>query len=154
MRSRSLNDQAMDKCKFAAEMKGNVLPTVKDVIGHYLFVQNCPMCITEKCLHKRPKFNVCKDEVVNKIKAIWEKSSPPTIGRKSMKTKLGNVFKKYTVMKARRTESDELQFENLFDLMSACKCNHVEIVVKYGKVCCKCPHQSQIPVQDKVCLRT
>ena len=41
-------------------------------------------------------------------------------------------------MKARRTESDKLQFENLFDV-SACKWNHVEIVVKYGKVYCKRP---------------
>ena len=29
LRSRSVNDQAMDECKFAAEMKGNVLPTMK-----------------------------------------------------------------------------------------------------------------------------
>ena len=63
-----------------------------------------------------------------------------------METKLRNVLKKYAVMKAGRTESDELQFENLFDV-SACKCNHVEIVVKYRKVCCQRPHQSQIPVQ-------
>ena len=153
LRSRSVNDQAMDECKFAAEIKGNVLPTVKDVIGLYFFVRNSLMCSTEKYLHKRPEFNVCKDVVVDKIEAIWEKSSLPTIGRKSMETKLRNVLKKYAVMKARRTESNELQFENLFDV-SACKCNHVEIVEKYGKVCCKCPRQSQIPVQGKMCLRT
>ena len=151
MRSRSVNDQAMDECKFTAEMKGNVFPTVKDIIGHYLFVRNSLMCSTEKHLHKRPKFNVCKDEVVDIIEAIWEKSSLPTIGRKSMETKLRNVFQKYSVMRARRTESDELQFENLFDV-SACKSNHVEIVVKCRKACCKCPRQSQIPVQGKMCL--
>ena len=61
-----MNNQAMVKYKFAAEMKGNGLPTVKDVIWHYLFVQNSLMCSTKKCLHKRPKFNVCKDEVVTK----------------------------------------------------------------------------------------
>ena len=54
-----------------------------------------------------------------------------------METKLRNVLIKYAV-KARRTEYDELQFENLFD-ESACKCNHVENVMKYGKVCFKCP---------------
>ena len=53
-----------------------------------------------------------------------------------METKLRNVLKKYAVMKVRRTKSDKLQFENLFDV-NACKCNHVEIVVKYGKVYCK-----------------
>ena len=68
-----------------------------------------------------------------------------------METKLRNVFKKCPVMKARRTVSDELQFENLFDV-SACKCNHVEIVVKSRKVCGKCPRQSQIPDQGKTCL--
>ena len=66
-----------------------------------------------------------------------------------METKLRNGLKKYAVMKARRTEFDELQFENLFDV-SACKCNHVEIVVSNGKVCCKC--QSQTSVQSKMCL--
>ena len=86
---------------------------------------------------------------MDKIEAIWEKRSLPTIGRKSMETKVRNVFKKYAIMKARRTESDELQFENFFDV-SACKCNHVEIVVKYGKVCWKCPRQ--IPVQGMMCL--
>ena len=141
----------MDECKFAAEMKGNVLPAVKDVIGHYIFVRNSLMCSTENYLHKRPKFNVCKGEVVNKIEAIWEKSSLQKIRRKSMETKLRNVFKKYAVTKARRTESDKLQFENLFDV-SACKCSHVETVVKYGKVYCKCPRQSQTPVQGKMCL--
>ena len=55
-----------------------------------------------------------------------------------METKLKNVLKKYAVMKARRTESDKLQFENFFDV-SACKCNHIEIVVKYGKMYSKCP---------------
>ena len=80
-----------------------------------------------------------KDEVVVKIEAIWEKSSLPTIGRKSMETKLKNVLEKYAVMKARRTRPDKLQFENLFDV-SASKCNHVEIVVKYGKVYCKYAH--------------
>ena len=65
-----MNDQAMDECKFAAEMKSNVLPTVKDVIGYYFFVQNIRMCSTEKYLHKRPKFNVCKNEVVDKIEAM------------------------------------------------------------------------------------
>ena len=128
----------MDECKFAAEMKGNVLPTVKDVIGHDIFVRNSLMCCTENYLHKRPEFNVCKDEVVDKIEAIWEKSSLPIIGSKPKETKLRNVLKKYAAMKARRTESDKLQFKNLFDV-SACKCNHVEILVKYGKVCCKCP---------------
>ena len=49
-----------------------------------------------------------------------------------METKLRNVLKKYAVIKARRTESDELQFENLLDA-SASKCNHVEIVVKHVK---------------------
>ena len=63
----------MDECKFTAEMKGNAFPTVKDVIGHYFFVRNSLMCSTEKHLHKRPNFNVCKDEVVDKIEAIWEK---------------------------------------------------------------------------------
>ena len=87
-----MNNQAMDECKFAAEMKGNVLQTIKDVIGHYFFVRNSLMYSTEKYLHKRPKFNVCKDEVVDKIEAMWEKSSLPTIGRKSMETKLRNVF--------------------------------------------------------------
>ena len=48
-----------------------------------------------------------------------------------METKLRNVLIKYAV-KAKRTEYDELQFENLFD-ESACKCNHVENVMKYGK---------------------
>ena len=67
-----------------------------------------------------------------------------------METKLRNVLKKYAVMKARRTESDELQFENLFDV-SAYKCNHVEIVLKYGKMCCKCPCQSQIPIHGNMC---
>ena len=56
-----------------------------------------------------------------------------------METKLRNVLEKYAVMKARRTRSDKLQFENLFDV-SASKCNHVEIVVKYGKVYCKYAH--------------
>ena len=74
LRSRSVNDQPMDECKFAAEMKGNVLPIVKDVIGHYFFVRNSLMCSTENYLRKRPKFNVCKDEVVDKIKAIWKKA--------------------------------------------------------------------------------
>ena len=36
-----------------------------------------------------------------------------------MENKSRNVFKKYAVMKARRTKSDKLQFENLFDV-SAC----------------------------------
>ena len=108
LKSRSVNDQAMDECKFAAEMKGNVLPTVKDVIGQYFFVRNSLTCGTEKYLHKRPEFNVCKDQVVDKIEAIWEKNSLPTIGRKSMETKLRNVFEKYAVMKPRRTESDKL----------------------------------------------
>ena len=119
-------------------MKGNVLLTVKDVFGHYIFVRNSLMCSTENYLRKRPEFNLCKDEVVDEIDVIWEKSSLPTIGRKSMETKLRNVLNKYAVMKARRTESDKLQFENLFDV-SACKCNHVEIMVKYGKVYSKCP---------------
>ena len=151
LRSRSVNNQAMEECKLAAEMKGNVFPTVKDVIGHYFFVRSSLMCSTEKHLHKRQEFNVSKDEVVDKIEAIWEKSSLPTMGRKLMETKLRNVLKKYAVMKTRRTESDKLPFENLFDV-SACKCNHVEVVVRYGKVCYKCPRQSQIPVQGKMCL--
>ena len=67
-----------------------------------------------------------------------------------METKLRNVFKKYAVMRASRTGSGKLQFENLFDV-SACKCNHVEIV-KSGKLCCKCPRQSQILVQGKMCF--
>ena len=58
-------------------------------------------------------------------------------------------LKKYAVMKARRTESDELQCENLFDV-SACRCNHVEIVVSYGKVRCK--YQSQIAVQGDMLI--
>ena len=86
LRSRSVNDQAMDECKFAAEMKGNVLPTVKDVIGHYIFVRNSLIFSTENYLHKRPQFNVCKDEVIDPSETIWEKSSLPTIGRKSMET--------------------------------------------------------------------
>ena len=98
----------MDECKFAAEMKGNVLLAVKDVIGHYIFVRNSLMCSTENYLHKRPEFNLCKDEVVDEIDVIWEKSSLPTIGRKSMEIKLRNVLNKYAVMKARRTESDKL----------------------------------------------
>ena len=87
----------MDECKFAAEMKSNVLPTVKDVIGHYIFVRNSLMCSTKNYLHKRPEFN---DEVVGKIEAIRENSSLPTKGRKSMETKLRNVLKKYAVIKA------------------------------------------------------
>ena len=63
----------MDECKFATETKGKVLPTVKDVIGHDIFVRNSLMCSTENYLHKKPEFNVCKDEVVDKIEAIWEK---------------------------------------------------------------------------------
>ena len=55
-----------------------------------------------------------------------------------METKLRNVLKKYAVMKVRRTESDEQQFESLFGV-NASICIHAEIVVKYGKVCCKCP---------------
>ena len=68
------------------EEEEDVLPTAKDVIGHYIFVQNSLMCSTENYLHKRPQFNVCKDEVVDQSEAIWEKSSLPTIGRKSMET--------------------------------------------------------------------
>ena len=150
LKSRTVNDQAVDEYKFAALMKGNALPTVKDVIGDCFFVGNSLMYSTEKYLHKRPKFNVCKDEVVDKTEAVWEKSSLPTIGRKSMKTKLRNVFKKYALMRARRTGSGKLQFENLFHV-SACKCNHVE-TVKSGKLCCKCLCQSQILVQGKMCL--
>ena len=96
------------------------------------------MCSTENYLHKRQKFYVCKDEVVDKIEAIWEKSSLSTMGRKAMETKLRNGLKKYAIMKTRRAEFDKLQFENLFDV-SACKCNQVEIVVKYEKMYCKCP---------------
>ena len=150
LKSRTVNDQAVDEYKFAALMKGNALPTVKDVIGNCFFVRNSLMYSTEKYLHERPKFNVCKNEVVDKTEAVWEKSSLPTIGRKSMETKLRNVFEKYVVMRARRTGSGKLQFENLFDV-SACKCNHIEIV-KSGKLCCKCPRQSQILVQGKMRL--
>ena len=67
------NDQAMDECKFATEMKDDVLPTVTDVIGHYFFFRISLMCSTAKYLHKRPEFNECKDEVVDKIEAMWEK---------------------------------------------------------------------------------
>ena len=61
------------ECKFAAEIEGNVLPTVKDAIGHYFFVRNSLMCSTEKYFLERPDFNVCKDEVVDKIEATREK---------------------------------------------------------------------------------
>ena len=70
LKSRTVNDQAVDEYKFAALMKGNALPTVKDVIGDCFFVRNSLMYSTEKYLHERPKFNVCKNEVVDKTEAV------------------------------------------------------------------------------------
>ena len=141
----------MDECKFAKEMKGNVLPTKKDVIGHYFFVRNRLMCNDAKYLHRRPEFNVCKDEVNEGIKDIWIKGCLPVMGKKSMETKLKNLLKQFAAAKARRTKLDLSQFENLFDV-STCKCNHGDIVEKYGRVCCKCSRENQIPIKDMVFL--
>ena len=68
-----------------------------------------------------------------------------------METKLKNLLKQFAAAKARRTKLDLSQFENLFDV-SACKCNHGDIVEKYGRVCCKCSHENQIPIKGMVFL--
>ena len=94
----------MDECKFAEEMKGNVLPTKKDVIGHYFFVRNRLMCNDAKYLHRRPEFNVCKDEIIEGIKDIWIKGCLPVIGKKIDGNKIEESFKTVCCCKSEKNE--------------------------------------------------
>ena len=40
-------NELIKECEFAQEMKGHILPTKKEVIGHYFYVQNSLM-VTKK----------------------------------------------------------------------------------------------------------
>jgi len=144
----------MDECQFAEDIKDNILPTKKQVIGYYFFVRNRLMCSSQKYLHRRPEFNVCKDEVLDKIEFIWRKGSLPIMGRKSMETKLKKLLEQFSTAKARsrrKNNVDLQQFESLFDVCS-CKCNNADVVEKYGKIACKCPVEHRIPIKGKVCF--
>ena len=89
--------------EFSQEIKEHVLPTEKDVFGHYYPVWNWPMCTIEKYLKRRPECTVCKEKVL-KNESVWRKSNLLIINKKSMETKLKKLIKQYTVAKAKRPE--------------------------------------------------
>ena len=138
----------MEECPFAQEMKEYVLPSRKDVIGHYYHVRNWIMCSDPKCLKKRPPFNVCKLAVLSKIEFIWSKSGLPTINNTSIETKLKKLIHQYASAKTVKNGLESLQMDTLFDI-SSCKCDIKDVVERYGKVCCKCPAEKRVPIQGK-----
>ena len=93
---------AVKECEFAQEIRYHVLPTEKDVIGHYFYHRNQIMCRRKEFLNKSPPFNICKENVLDVLEAVWAKSSLPTIGRKSMETKLKKLLKTYSDAKKKK----------------------------------------------------
>ena len=56
---------AVKECEFAQEIRYHVLPTEKDVIGHYFYHRNQLMCTRKEFLNQRPPFNICKESVLD-----------------------------------------------------------------------------------------
>ena len=138
----------MDECPFAKEIKEYVLPTRRDVIGHYYHVRNWIMCSDKKYL-KRPPFNICKQSVLGKIEFLWSKSHLPIINNTSMETKLKKLILQYASAKTDKNGLESLQLDTLFDI-SCCKCDIKDPVERYEKVFCKCPVEKRVPIQGKL----
>ena len=87
--------ELMKECEFAQEMKDHILPNIKEVIGHYFYVQNLLIVTKKEYLKKRPPFYFCYIKVSRTIQNLWSKSSLPTIGQRSVENKLKNLITDY-----------------------------------------------------------
>ena len=140
--------ELMKECDFAQEMKGHMLPTKQEVIGHYFYVRNSLMVTDKVYLKKRPPFNICKTDVLKAIQDLWSKSSLPTIGQKSIETKLKNLINDYAKAKTKQDGITKLELHKLFHV-SSCKCFHQNPIERYGKICCSCAPNKRIPSSGK-----
>ena len=123
----------LKECEFANEMKGNVLPTKKDVIGHYYCVRNRLMSTDPAYLQKRPPFSVCKEEVINSIVNLWKKSSLPIINQKSIYNKMKKLISDYAKSKTKK-RLYKLKIDAMFDVCTCqCEyqCTHLSSSVQY-----------------------
>ena len=114
-----------------------MLPTKKDLVGHYYCVKIKLMCENTVFFDKKPSFNDCKNEVNATVYQNWEKSCLPTISKKSIETKLKMLLDMYHTIKHENGELKSLLLEKLFDLRS-CKCILFNPVEQYGKIVCMC----------------
>ena len=131
------------KYEFLPEMKGHILRTKKEVIGHYFYVRNSLM-VTKKKYLKRPPFNICKLRVLKTIQNLRSKSSLPTIGHKSVETKLKNLITDYAKAQTKQDGVTKLKLDQLFDIRS-CKCLPQNPIEQYGKISCSCAPNKRIP---------
>ena len=71
--------ELMKECEFAKELKCYMLPTKKELIGHYYYYRNFLMVSEAAYLRKRTPFHACTTAVVNAISNLWRKSNLPII---------------------------------------------------------------------------
>ena len=102
----------MKECEFAHEMKDHILPNKKEVIGHYFYVQNLLMVTKKEYLKKRQPFYICKIKVSRTIQNLWSKSSMPTIGQRSVETKLKNSITDYAKANTKQDGIPKLELVN------------------------------------------
>ena len=101
--------ELMKECEFAQEMKDHISPNKKEAIGHYFYVQNLLMVTKKEYLKKRPPFYICKIKVSKLFRIYGARAALPTIGLRSVETKLKNLITDYAKANTKQDGIPELE---------------------------------------------
>lgn len=149
-----MTTRSRDKCivfGYPKLLSGRVLPTFKDVMCHYLFVQHD---LKERYAGKDPSVCEILKQTVPKIEEIWLKASIPVVSKNRIWDKIKKFQQRYKLiqrnLKSRQdTQTIELKLDSfkeeaskLFDI-AACKCEFQT---------CKCEKSKKVPQREQAFL--
>lgn len=129
-------------------LSDRVLPTFRDIMLHYLYVQND---LKYKSGGKDPGVSEILKNVIPKIEEIWQSASIPIVSRNRIWDKLKKFHERYKQiqknLKSRKnTETMQGKISNfkeeaskLFDI-AACKCDFSQ---------CKCDKLKKVPTRER-----
>ena len=137
----------------------NMLPTNRDVVGHYFYVRQLLIDTDPNFEKVTPGYKDVKDVVVTDVRKLWKKASLPVIEPKSTQNKLKQLIDQFHAAKKRAKTAKravatvEDWLEKLFDI-SKCRCDIVDdFPVSSGKLLCKCHFDHRIPEKEVLFLK-